>query len=76
MILIDSQNEREFMNEMQRPHESVQHLNVKINLVVGSLNAGLQYTKIDRSKFIGRRLKIEKGLLPSSDWLGGSGSIL
>ena len=55
------------MNEMQRSHESVQHLNVKINLVVESLNAELQYTKIDRSKYIERRLKIEKELLPSSD---------
>jgi len=64
------------VNKMQRPHESVQHLNVKINLVVESLNAELQYTKIDRSKFIERRLKIEKGLLPSSDWLGESSSIL
>jgi len=66
-MLIDSQNEREFVNEMQRPHENVQHLNVKIDLVVESLNAELQYTKIDSSKYIGRRLKIEKGLRPYSD---------
>jgi hypothetical protein len=32
--------------------------------------------KIDSSKYIGRRLKIEKGLQPSSDWLGESGLIL
>ncbi len=35
-----------------------------------------EVNKIDSSKYIGRRLKIEKGLQPSSDWLGESGLIL
>ncbi len=37
----------------------------------------MEVNKIDSSsKYIERRLKIEKGLQPSSDWLGESGLIL
>jgi hypothetical protein len=47
---------------MRRSHESVQRLNVKRSLVVESLNAELQYTKIDSSKYIERKVENRKGV--------------
>ncbi len=41
-------------------HENVQRLNVKKSLVVESLNAELQYTKIDSSKYIERKIENRK----------------
>ncbi len=42
-----------------------------------SVTLQMEVNKIDSSsKYIERRLKIEKGLQPSSDWLGESGLIL